>query len=156
MPKVHDSPNAWVAEHIRRFEETGGRPRPGVNDLLLTTRGRETGELRRTALIYARDGDRYVLAASNRGSDHHPAWYLNLLADPYVTVQVGAETFIARARPATADERPHLWHLMVSTMSEYATYQQRITREIPVVLLERVQDLDGDGLGDRSAVFGGT
>ncbi|MFG3706725.1 nitroreductase family deazaflavin-dependent oxidoreductase [Micromonospora sp. NPDC047670] len=151
MPKVHDSPNAWIAEHIRRFEETAGRPRPGVNDLLLTTRGRRTGELRRTALVYARDGDRYVVAASNRGSDHHPAWYLNLLADPYVTVQVGAETFGARARPATADERPRQWRLMVSTMSEYAAYQQRITREIPVVLLERVQDLNGEPLGDGSA-----
>lgn len=156
MPKVHDSPNAWVAEHIRRFKETGGRPRPGVNDLLLTTRGRRTGELRRTALVYERDGDRYVLAASNRGSDHHPAWYLNLLADPYVTVQVGTETFTARARPATAEERPHLWRLMVSAMSEYAAYQQRLTREIPVVLLERVQDLNGDARGDGSAVCGGT
>ncbi|MEV4117494.1 nitroreductase family deazaflavin-dependent oxidoreductase [Micromonospora sp. NPDC049645] len=138
MPEVHDSPNAWVAEHIRRFEETGGRPRPGVNDLLLTTRGRKTGELRRTALVYERDGDRYVLAASNRGADHHPAWYLNLLADPYVTVQVGTETFRAYARPATAGERPRLWHLMVSVRSEYAAYQQRITREIPVVLMEPV------------------
>jgi hypothetical protein len=56
MPEVHDSPNAWVEEHIRRFEETGGRQRPGVNDLLLTTRGRKTGEPRRTALVYGRDG----------------------------------------------------------------------------------------------------
>ncbi|MGI5523437.1 nitroreductase family deazaflavin-dependent oxidoreductase [Micromonospora sp. CA-259024] len=156
MPTVHDSPNAWVAEHIRRFEETGGRPRPGVNDLLLTTRGRKSGELRRTALVYERDGDRYVLAASNRGSDHHPAWYLNLLADPYVTVQVGTETFTACARPATAEERPHLWRLMVSAMSEYATYQQRITRQIPVVLLRRVEDLNGDALGDHSADCGET
>ncbi|MET8092374.1 nitroreductase family deazaflavin-dependent oxidoreductase [Micromonospora sp. NPDC005220] len=138
MPSVHDSPNAWVAEHIRRFEETGGRPRPGVNDLLLTTRGRKTGELRRTALVYARDGDRYVLAASNRGAEHHPAWYLNLVADPYVTVQVGTETFTAYARPASAEERPRLWRLMVSAMAEYAAYQQRITREIPVILLEPV------------------
>ncbi|MFG2052111.1 nitroreductase family deazaflavin-dependent oxidoreductase [Micromonospora sp. NPDC048935] len=138
MPEVHDSPNAWVAEHIRRFEETGGRPRPGVNDLLLTTRGRQTGKLRRTALVFARDGDHYVLAASNRGADRHPAWYLNLLADPYVTVQVGTETFGAYARPATAGERPHLWRLMVSARSEYAAYQQRSTREIPVVLLEPV------------------
>ncbi|WP_444949445.1 nitroreductase family deazaflavin-dependent oxidoreductase [Micromonospora ureilytica] len=137
MSNVHDSPNAWVAEHIRRFEETGGRPRPGVNDLLLTTQGRKTGELPRTALVYARDGDRYVLAASNRGAEHHPAWYLNLVADPYVTVQVGTETFTAYARPA-ADERPRLWRLMVSAMPEYAVYQQRITREIPVVLLEPV------------------
>jgi deazaflavin-dependent oxidoreductase (nitroreductase family) len=140
MPEVHDSPNTWVAEHIRRFEETGGRPRPGVNDLLLTTRGRRTGELRRTALVYERDGDRYVLAASNRGAEHHPAWYLNLLADPYVTVQVGTETFTARARTATAQERPRLWRLLVSARSEYAVYQQGITREIPVVVLQRVGD----------------
>ncbi|GII29924.1 nitroreductase family deazaflavin-dependent oxidoreductase [Planotetraspora mira] len=138
MPEVHDNPNPWVAEHIRRFEETGGRPRPGVNDLLLTTRGRKTGELRRTALVYGRDGDRYVLAASNRGANHHPAWYLNLLADPYVTVQVGTETFTARARPAAEAERPHLWRLIVSAMPQYAAYQERTTREIPVVLLERV------------------
>ncbi|MFI0351408.1 nitroreductase family deazaflavin-dependent oxidoreductase [Actinomadura sp. 9N407] len=139
MAEVHDSPNAWVAEHIRRFEETGGRPRPGVNDLLLTTRGRKSGELRRTALVYQRHADRYVLAASNRGADRHPAWYLNLLADPDVTVQVGTQSFAARARPATAAERPHLWHLMVSAMPEYATYQEGTTREIPVVLLERVK-----------------
>lgn len=140
MPEVHDSPNAWVAEHIRRFEETDGRPRSGVNDLLLTTRGRKSGELRRTALVYGRDGDLYVLAASNRGAEHHPAWYLNLLADPYVTVQIGTETFTARARPATEAERPHLWRLMVSAMPEYAAYQERTTREIPVVLLERVYE----------------
>lgn len=143
MPAVHDSPNAWVAEHIRRFEETGGRPRPGVNDLLLTTRGRRSGELRRTALVYQRDGERYVVAASNRGSDHHPAWYLNLLADPNVTVQVGTETFTAYARTATAGERPRLWRLMVSATPEYADYQQRSAREIPVVLLERVPPMDG-------------
>jgi len=138
MPEVHDNPNPWVVEHIRRFEETGGRPRPGVNDLLLTTRGRKTGELRRTALVYGCDGDRYVLAASNRGANHHPAWYLNLLADPYVTVQVGPETFTARARPAAEAERPHLWRLIVSAMPQYAAYQERTTREIPVVVLERV------------------
>ncbi|MFJ4525642.1 nitroreductase family deazaflavin-dependent oxidoreductase [Streptomyces sp. NPDC088810] len=137
MTEVHDSPHAWVAEHIRRFEETGGRPRPGVNDLLLTTRGRRTGNLRRTALVYERDGDRYVVAASNRGADRHPAWYLNLLADPAVVVQVGRQTFAARARPATAVERPHLRRLMVSAMPEYAAYEERTTREIPVVLLTR-------------------
>jgi deazaflavin-dependent oxidoreductase (nitroreductase family) len=138
MPEIHDSPNAWVAEHIRRFEETGGRPRPGVNDLLLTTRGRKTGNLRRTALVYQRDGDRYVLVASNRGADRHPAWYLNLLADPHVTVQIGIETFAARARPATMAERPHLWRLVVSAMPQYADYQEQTAREIPVIVLERV------------------
>ncbi|OLF07964.1 nitroreductase/quinone reductase family protein [Actinophytocola xanthii] len=137
MPEVQDSPNPWVAEHIRRFEATGGRPRPGVDDLLLTTRGRRTGRLRRTALVYQRDEEHYVLAASNRGADHHPAWYLNLLADPLVTVQVGTETFTARARPASPAERPRLWQLMTSTMPEYAAYQERTVREIPVVVLTR-------------------
>ncbi|MEV5574794.1 nitroreductase family deazaflavin-dependent oxidoreductase [Spirillospora sp. NPDC052269] len=139
--EVHDSPNAWIAEHIRRFEETGGTPRPGVNDLLLTTRGRRSGELQRTALVYAPDGDRYVLAASNRGADRHPAWYLNLLAEPLVTVQVGRETFTARARTTTAEECPHLWELMVSQRPEYGGYQQQTAREIPVVILERAHEL---------------
>ncbi len=136
MSEIHDSPNPWIAEHIRRFQETGGRPRPGVNDLLLTTRGRRTGELRRTALVYGRDGERYVLVASNRGADRHPAWYLNLLADPVVTVQVGTESFTMRARPATVAERPRLWRLMVSDRPEYAAYEEQTTREIPVVVLE--------------------
>lgn len=136
MPEVHDSPNPWVAEHIRHFEETGGRPRPGMNDLLLTTRGRISGKLRRTALVYERDGDRYILAASNRGADHHPAWYLNLLADPHVTVQIGMQSFAAQARPAAPTERPRLWNLMVAAMPEYMAFQEQTTRQIPVILLE--------------------
>ncbi|MEU6590530.1 nitroreductase/quinone reductase family protein [Streptomyces sp. NPDC046881] len=138
MAEVRDSPHAWVAEHIRRFEETGGRPRPGMNDLLLTTRGRRTGTLRRTALVYERDGEHYVVATSDRGADRHPAWYLNLLADPAVTVQVGSQTFAARAHPATAAERPRLWRSLVSAMPEYGVYQDQTAQEIPVVPLARV------------------
>jgi deazaflavin-dependent oxidoreductase (nitroreductase family) len=132
---VVDSPNAFVADHIRRFEATGGHPRPGVNDLLLTTRGRHSGKLRRTALVYARDGDRYVLAASNAGADRHPAWYLNLVADPRVVVRVGDRTFTATACTAMPGERPRLWDLMVATMPSYRGYQETTSREIPVVVL---------------------
>jgi deazaflavin-dependent oxidoreductase (nitroreductase family) len=135
---VHDSPNDWVARHIHSFLETGGQARPGMNDLLLTTRGRKSGKLRRTALVYGRDGDRFVLAASNGGASNHPAWYLNLLDDPEVTVQVGTETFAARARTATAEEKPPLWLLMVSIMPSYADYQRQTSRDIPVVIVERV------------------
>jgi deazaflavin-dependent oxidoreductase (nitroreductase family) len=135
--EIFDSPNSWVAEHIRRFVETNGNPRPGMNDLLLTTRGRNSGKLRRTALVYARDGERYVLAASNAGADRHPAWYLNLVADPNVTVQVGAQTCPARARTATAKEKPRLWELIVATMPSYQGYQEATTRDIPVVIIER-------------------
>lgn len=121
MSEVHDSMSEVhrQPERLGRrlFKATDGRPRSGVNDLLLTTRGSNSGELRRTALVYERDGDRYVLAASNRSADHHPACYLNLLAEPRVTVRVDTETFAARARPVTAAERPYLWRLMVSTTS---------------------------------------
>ena len=92
--------------------------------------------MRRTALVYGRDGDRFVLAASNGGAPNHPAWYLNLLDDPEVTVQVGTETFSARARTATAEEKPPLWLLMISMMPSYADYQRRTSRDIPVVIVE--------------------
>src|SRR5512132_4742285 len=104
--QVLDSPQGWVARHIRRYLDSDGADghewRPGVYTLLLTTRGRKTGKLRRTALIYGRDGDRYLVVASNGGSRTHPSWYLNLTADPEVEVQVGADKFAARARTATA------------------------------------------------------
>lgn len=138
--EIFDSPNTWVAEHIRRFVETDGNARPGMNDLLLTTRGRNSGKLRRTALVYVRDGERYVLAASNAGADRHPAWYLNLVADPNVTVQTGAQTFVARARTATAQEKPRLWQLIVATMPSYHGYQDATSRDIPVVIIEREGD----------------
>ncbi|MFI6641826.1 nitroreductase/quinone reductase family protein [Streptomyces sp. NPDC050504] len=132
---VHDSPNPWVADHIRRFEETGGRPRPGVADLLLTTRGRRSGELRRTALAYVRDGEAYVLTASNAGADRHPAWFLNLVAAPEVTLQVGGSAFPATARRATAAEAARLWPVVVAAMPSYEAYRAATTREIPLVLV---------------------
>ncbi|HLL68477.1 MAG TPA: nitroreductase family deazaflavin-dependent oxidoreductase [Micromonosporaceae bacterium] len=133
---ITDSPNPWVADHIRRFVESGGNPRPGVNDLLMTTRGRRSAKLRRTVLVYACDGDRYVVVASNAGADRHPAWYLNLVADPHVTVQVGTRVLEARARTATADEVPRLWQLMVEAMPSYQRYRQATARDIPVVIIE--------------------
>jgi deazaflavin-dependent oxidoreductase (nitroreductase family) len=137
--KIFDSPNEWVAQHIRRYLEAYGQARPGMNDLLLTTRGRKTGKLRRTALVYARDGGRYIVAASNAGADEHPAWYLNLVASPTVTVQVGSQTFAATAWTATAAEKPRLWQLMVATMPSYQGYQEATSRDIPVVIIERTK-----------------
>src|SRR4029453_13429660 len=106
---VHDSPAGWVNDHIRRYVESdgeNGRIWSGVDTLLLTTRGRKTGLLRRTALIFGRDGGDYLGVASQGGAARHPNWYLNLDADPAVEVQVGAEKFTARARTATPDEKP--------------------------------------------------
>lgn len=140
--QVLDSPEGWVADHIRRYVETGGEQghewRPGVFTLLLTTRGRRSGKLRRTALIYGRDGDDYLVVASLGGAPQHPAWYLNLLADPEAEVQVGAETFAVRARTAGPEEKPRMWRTMVDIWPAYDDYQTRTDREIPVVVLERI------------------
>ncbi|GAA4565434.1 nitroreductase family deazaflavin-dependent oxidoreductase [Micromonospora coerulea] len=140
--QVLDSPEGWVADHIRRYVETDGAEghewRPGVFTLLLTTRGRRSGKLRRTALIYGRDGDAYLVVASQGGAPEHPAWYLNLLAEPEVQVQVGAEKFTARARTATPAEKPRMWQTMTAIWPAYDGYQTRTDREIPVVVLDRV------------------
>lgn len=136
---VFDSPNDWVAEHTRRFVDTGGRPRPGMNDLLLTTRGRTSGKLRRTVLMFVPHGEGYVVTASNGGSDQHPGWYLNIVDDPRVTVQIGTETFAATARTATAIERAPLWRLLVAAMPSYQRYAEATGRDIPVVIIERAR-----------------
>ena len=139
--EIFDSPSGWVAGHVRRYVETEGREGHewrGVHTLLLTTRGRRSGKLRRTALIYGTDGDRYLVVASQGGAERHPAWYLNLVDDPEVELQVGAERFPARARTATPEEKPGLWRLMASIWPEYDQYQARTTRDIPVVILEQV------------------
>lgn len=138
--EVLDSTSGWVAEHIRSYVESDGERGHewnGVPTLLLTTRGRRSGKLRRTALIYGRDGDRYVVVASQGGAPTHPAWYLNLTAEPAVEVQVGAERFTARARTATSEEKPRLWQTMVGVWPAYDDYQGKTDRDIPVVLLER-------------------
>lgn len=135
---VYDNPTGWVAKHISRYVETSGRQghqRWGVTNLLLTTRGRRSGKLRRTALIYGVDGDRYVLVASNGGSAGHPAWYLNLAAEPRVRVQVGSEAFEATASTAAGEERDRLWRLMADQWPDYDRYQRKTSREIPVVIL---------------------
>jgi deazaflavin-dependent oxidoreductase (nitroreductase family) len=140
--EITDSPIGWVRRHIRRYVETDGRSGHNWNGrdaLLLTTRGRKSGRLRRTALIYGRDGDRYLVMASGGGEPAHPSWYLNLVDNPEVTVQVRAETFAARARTATDEEKPLLWERMVAIFPKYNRYQQKTTRNIPVVILERVR-----------------
>jgi len=137
-------PPGWPRDHVRQYVETGGRNghewRDGIYTLLLTTKGRRSGKARRTPLIYGRDGDRYLVVASKGGSDQHPEWYRNLVADPQVAVQVAGDKFRARARTATPDEYPRLWSLMTDIWPDYDQYQRRTGRQIPVVVLERVAD----------------
>ncbi|RKT52385.1 nitroreductase family deazaflavin-dependent oxidoreductase [Saccharothrix australiensis] len=138
---VSDSPVDWVNQHIRTYIETDGAQghewRPGVFTLLLTTTGRKSGQPRRTALIYQPYGESYVVVASDGGAPGHPAWYKNLQADPTAEVRVGPEVFRATARTATGDERAELWALMNEVWPDYAEYQRKTDREIPVVVLDR-------------------
>ena len=138
---VHDNPTDWVAKHMQTFLESDGENGNtfyGHDALLLTTRGRRSGKLRRTALWYFEDGDRYLLVGSNGGLARHPAWYLNLLENPDVEVQVRCERFAARARPADATERPALWERLTAEVPQYAGYQKKLaSRELPVVIVER-------------------
>jgi deazaflavin-dependent oxidoreductase (nitroreductase family) len=138
---IYDSPTGWVAKHIRGYAETDGKDGhsyQGIAALLLTTRGRKSQKLRRTALYYGEDDGRYLVVASNGGSSRHPSWYLNLTERPEVDVQVGADTFRARARVATAEEKPELWRQMVAIFPMYARYQAKAGRDIPLVILERI------------------
>ena len=137
--KVFDNPTGWVARHIRRYVESNGEDGHrayGHDSLLLTTRGRSSGKLRRTALWYVRDGDRYLLVGSNGARRRDPAWVQNVRANPAVVVQVRGDTFAALARIATAEERPALWERIAGEIPKHAGSQERSGRELPVVIVE--------------------
>ena len=127
-------------EHVDRYRATSGEEGhdwQGTHTLLLTTTGRRSGEARTTPLIYGEDGGNHMVVASKGGADEPPSWYRNLEEDPEVEVQVRDDRFRARARTATAEEKPVLWSKMVEQWPDYDAYQQKTDREIPVVVLER-------------------
>jgi deazaflavin-dependent oxidoreductase (nitroreductase family) len=128
-------------EHVERYQATGGAEghewAEGTTVLLLETTGRRSGKHYTTPLIYREHDGAYMVVASKGGADVAPDWYSNLQANPDVTVQVGAERFPARARTATADERPQLWREMAEVWPAYNDYQSQTDRQIPVVVLER-------------------
>lgn len=141
-PKLPD----WMADHVRRYRESNGadghlwKPPGGgkpVPTLLLTTTGRKSQQRQVLPLIYGKSGDSYVIVASKGGAPSHPAWYLNLSANPDVEVQVGAEKFAAQARTAKGAERADLWKRMAEIWPAYNDYQRATQREIPVIVLER-------------------
>jgi deazaflavin-dependent oxidoreductase (nitroreductase family) len=126
--------------HVESYRQSDGERGylwRGVPTLILTTKGRRSGEPRDMPLIFGRDGDDYVVVASRGGTPEHPAWYLNLRDDPDVEVQVMGERFRARARTANGEERARLWPVMAGIWPHYDEYQTKTDREIPVVVLER-------------------
>lgn len=112
-----------------------GRTFFGSQILLLTTTGRKTRWPRTWPLSYFSEGDRLIVLAANGGQPNHPAWYLNLLANPRVSVQLGEQTRLMSAHTAEGDERTRLWSRAVREYPAYASYQQKTHREIPIVIL---------------------
>jgi deazaflavin-dependent oxidoreductase (nitroreductase family) len=130
-------------EHIDRYIATDGAEgyawEKGTTILLLTTKGRRSGEERIAPLIFREhDGD-YLVVASKGGAPAPPAWSVTLDADPDVAVQIKGDRFLARARTAGDAERDELWPLMVEVWADYDAYQTKTDRRIPIVVLERAE-----------------
>ncbi|HWI22503.1 MAG TPA: nitroreductase family deazaflavin-dependent oxidoreductase [Baekduia sp.] len=137
-----ESQDLFGDAHVRRYRETGGEVghiwKNGSTILLLTTIGRKSGEPRTHALIYGTDDSgTLALVASKGGAPEHPAWYLNLVDQPTVEIELLDEKFSAEARTADETERAYWWPIMTAQWPDYDSYQASTDRQIPVVLIER-------------------
>ena len=143
MPTPSDylpSPWEFVADTVRQYEETGGREGgtlDGQPCVILTTRGRKTGKLRKTPLMRVEHDGTYAVVASMGGAPNHPVWYLNLLADPAVALQDGADVTQRRARVVDGDEKREWWAHAVAVWPSYDDYQAATDRPIPLIVLEQ-------------------
>lgn len=138
MPDVNDW-NRHTIEEFRAHEGKVGGIWEGRPLLLLTTTGAKSGQERTTPTMYLRDGDRLLIFASKRGAPTNPAWYYNLVAHPKVTVEVGNETFEATATVLKGEERDRFYAKQVELYPQFGEYQEKTTRKIPVVALERIK-----------------
>jgi deazaflavin-dependent oxidoreductase (nitroreductase family) len=137
MSERNDFNGALIAEFRANRGKVGG---PFANSplLILTTTGAKSGQPRTHPLVYTTDGDRLVVIASKGGAPTNPAWYHNLVANPTATVELPDETFQVRAVVAKGKERDRLFDQQAALMPGFADYQRNTTRQLPVVVLERV------------------
>ena len=127
--------NTWIYRASRG--RLGNKFMRGAPVFLLVTRGRKSGEERTAPLIYVEDGDDFLVVASKGGMSHHPAWYLNLEADPQCAVEIGARRIPTTATRLSAEEKRALWPRICEVYPDYDDYQKRTTRDIPVIRLRR-------------------
>ncbi|GAA1828555.1 nitroreductase family deazaflavin-dependent oxidoreductase [Pseudonocardia ailaonensis] len=133
------SPAQFVEDHVRRYEETGdpySGPFDGQPCVILTTRGRRSGKLRKTPVVRIEREGRYAVVASTGGGPKHPQWYLNLVAEPEVLLQDGPKVMALRARTATPEERADWWPHATAVWPQYDDYGARTDRVIPLVLFD--------------------
>jgi deazaflavin-dependent oxidoreductase (nitroreductase family) len=133
------SPAKWAADQVELYEATGGKEGgtlEGAPVVILTTRGRKTGKLRKSPLMRIEHDGVYAVVASMGGAPQHPVWYLNLVEDPDVTLQDGDTVLDLRARTASPEEKRQWWPRLTAVWPPYSEYQSKTERDIPVVLLE--------------------
>lgn len=133
------SPSKWAANQAEKYEESRGAKANtlrGVPVVILTTKGRRSGSLRKSPLMRVEHDGTYAVIASDGGAANHPAWYLNLVAEPNIMLQDGPEAMQMRARVATGDERETWWRRATDVWPDYDSYQTKTERQIPVVLVE--------------------
>jgi deazaflavin-dependent oxidoreductase (nitroreductase family) len=137
------SPDAWVRDQVELYERTGGRegntlPNRTEPVVVYTTRGAKSGKIRKNPLMKVEHNGDYAMVASQGGAPKHPTWYFNLKAHPdEVTVQDGDQVWDGVARELSGEERAQWWERAVAAFPDYAGYQTKTDREIPVFLVER-------------------
>ena len=137
------STQAWVRDQVELYEGSGGTEGTmlrGMPVVIITNRGVRSGKLRKTPVMRVEHDGRYAAVASKGGSPTHPVWYYNLVADPHVELQDGPVKTDMVARLATGDEKAAWWDRAVAAYPDYAAYQTKTTREIPVFVLEPAVD----------------
>ncbi len=138
----NQDPKGFNQQIITEFRANGGKvggPFAGGHLLLLTTTGARSGQPRTIPLGYPPDEDRIIVIASHLGAPSHPDWYHNLVAHPEATVELGSERFRVRAMVIEGEERERLWNRLAEQMSFLVEHQQKTTRQIPLVALERAR-----------------
>lgn len=133
------SPSEWVRQQVETFEASGGtegNTLRGMPVVVLTMRGAKSGKIRKVPLMRVEHEGRYAAVASLGGAPQHPVWYHNLRADPHVELQDGPRRTSFVAREVTGDEKAQWWERAVAAFPDYADYQARTEREIPVLVLE--------------------
>lgn len=145
MPLTGDyepSTSDWAREQVEVYEASGGTEGTtlrGVPVIVLTSVGARSGKLRKTALMRVEHGGDYAVVASMGGAPKHPVWYFNLMAHPHVELQDGPDKHDYSAREITGNEKALWWARAVSVWPDYASYQLKTDRQIPVLVLERIE-----------------
>jgi len=133
------SPTDWARDQVERYERSGGTEGTtmrGLPVVIVTSHGNRSGKLRKTPLMRVEHEGSYAAVASLGGAPKHPVWYYNLRADPHVEVQDGPLKQDMAAREVTGDEKAQWWARSVAAFPDYADYQAKTEREIPVFVLE--------------------